>query len=496
VDEQEEFEFRLRLEKERVAKAPRNLKASNPAEYDTASPEFQERYGAEQPGIVAQVAGRALRMGGQAVAALPLAAMDAGVAVRNMLEPKPQQNLSGLITGQQPKQDQYQLPSEMWNENLNKIIPAPQDLAGKVSEIVGSAVLSSRIPVPSAAQQAPAAFQRPVSQAITTLKEAQKLGLVVPPATSNPNAVNRVLEGAAGKLTTAQAAAAKNRAALTNVAKRHIGLPEDAPLTMESIKAVRAEAGKAYEVVRQAGRINSDTEYRAALINLFSKHEGAAKDFGKLAKNQDVDDIFTSLNQKSFDADSAVDMISILRDKADDAFRAGSSQTGKAYREASKILEGAIERHLKNGGKQSAEMLKSFRDARTLIAKTYSVEKAFNQSTGYVSGTKLAQQLAKGKPLSGELRTAAKFAQAFPKAARDLNESLPGISPLDFYGAGGVAAVSGKPWYLLYPFLRQGTRSTVLSKFGQRAAIPRGIGMPSEPLAAGTANALALLGQE
>lgn len=472
-----------------------SLKTKNPAEYDTASPEFQARYGAKPPNAGVQIAGNVARMGAQGLAALPLAAADAGVAIRNMLQPKPKQNLSGLITGKQPKQDQYELPSTTWNRELSNLIPAPTGL-GALNEVLGAGVVGGRLPVPGAASQAPAAFQRPASQALATLQRSQARGYVVPPATSNPTATNKVLEGIAGKLTTAQMASAKNQSVTTNLAKQAIGLPEDAPLTLDSIKAVRAEAGKAFEAVRKAGRIPSDEQYRSALVNLTSKYKGAANDFGKLAKNQDVEDIFNSLNQKSFDADSAVDMIRILRDNADEAFRAGKGQAGKAYKEASNILESAIERHLQRGGKQSVEMLQNFRQARQLIAKTYTVERAFNPATGNVSGTKLGAQLTKGKPLSGELRAAGEFAQAFPKAAREFNESLPGISPLDFYASGGVSAMSGSPKYLLYPFLRQGTRSAILSKYGQKLAVPNGPRVPSNQFAGLTANALALLGQQ
>jgi hypothetical protein len=72
--------------------------------------------------------------------------------------------------------------------------------------------------------------------------------------------------------------------------------------------------------------------------------------------------------------------------------------------------------------------------ARTQIAKTYGVQNALNPATGTVDARKLANQLAKGKPLSGGLLDAAEFAARFPKAAQtpEMMGSLPGTSPLDF----------------------------------------------------------------
>lgn len=141
---------------ERIA----TLKAKNPAEYDSASPEFQAKYGAEPVNPAIQVIGRTARIGAQAVAGLPLLAADAGVAARNLMQPKTQQTLSGLITGQQPQQDQYELPSQTFRTALDQLIPAPQDFGGKATEVVGSAIAGARyFPNVGAARQAPSNYR-------------------------------------------------------------------------------------------------------------------------------------------------------------------------------------------------------------------------------------------------------------------------------------------------------------------------------------------------
>jgi hypothetical protein len=428
----------------------------------------------QKPRTTGQEVGRQLNLTGRAVvegaAAIPLAAADFGMGVRN------------LITG-----EGRESPSSMFSGALDKLYGARETNLEKGVGIASSALAGAKVPVPSVKAPAPASFTRPLTQSQTVLQKGQGAGYVVPPPTSNPTAVNKVLEGVAGKLTTAQQASAQNQSVTNRLAARALGLPEDQPITAEAIRQVRQTAAQGYEAVRGAGRIVADSEFAAALGKITAKYRGAAKDYPELAQS-DVDDIVTAINKPEVGADSAVDAIAILRDKADEAFSAGKGTVGKAYKDASRALENLIERNLAKAGKQGAAILKGFRDARQTIAKTYSVEKAFNQSTGNVSGTKLAQQVARNKPLSGDLRTAGQFGQAFPKAAREFNESLPGISPLDFYATGGIAGVTREPWYLVYPFIRQGTRNALLSPLGQKLATPRQGGPVSDEVAAALAS--------
>jgi hypothetical protein len=81
--------------------------------------------------------------------------------------------------------------------------------------------------------------------------------------------------------------------------------------------------------------------------------------------------------------------------------------------------------------------------------------------------------LTKGKPLSGELKEAGRFAQAFPTAAQTTERmgSLPQISPLDVGGAvitGGGAYLSGSgaetPATLAALLARPTLRAAALSK--------------------------------
>lgn len=118
------------------------------------------------------------------------------------------------------------------------------------------------------------------------------------------------------------------------------------------------------------------------------------------------------------------------------------------------------------------DAVKQFREARQLIAKTYSVESALNSQTGNVSAQKLAAQLQKGKQLSGELLTIAKAGDAFKPAMQALKESPKDLSPLDFATAGIAAAGSGgNPLAALGLVARPALRSMLLSDPAQALAM-------------------------
>lgn len=404
--------------------------------------------------------GLAARVPFEAISALPLAAADAGVAGRNLLT-----------------NENYTLPSQSYRQGLNQFLPEPTGIAEKTANFVDNVAVGGRLPVPQLGTKAGGLLGDLASKTATTfgrntikdatLAASQKLGYTVPPATANPTALNRILEGAAGKLTTAQLASAKNTAVTDQIAGKAVGLGQDSQITAGGLNAIRQEAAASgYEPLRQIGTMRGDTKLSEDLAKIASKYTGVSKDFPELSKTPLLDTI-KAVDKKSFDSGAALDAISIIREKAASSGAAGEKALAGGYKKVATAIESAIERGLERRGENGQGLLSAFRDSRQLIAKTYSVEGALNPATGSVSATRLAQQLAKGKPLSGDLKKAAEFSLAFPKASRSFNESLPGISPVDFYASGGATAASKQPWYLLYPFLRQGIRAGILSPAGQ-----------------------------
>ena len=252
-------------------------------------------------------------------------------------------------------------------------------------------------------------------------ESATESGFVIPPTMAKPTLGNRLLEGLAGKQSVAQNASARNQQVTNQLAAKEIGLPPDTTITPQLLKEIRDGAGQAYKAVaslpvKQAERAQPMFNKPASpAINPAQMVEDL-----KQARN-DAQGWFKAYNRSQSPEDLA---------------------TAKAKEALSKRLESGLESYAESLGQP--ELLQSLRDARTLIAKTYSVERALNPTTGSVDAQTLAK-LAKKGVLTGGLKSAADLATAFPKAAQPVERmgSLPQLSPLDWAAAGTMGAATG-----------------------------------------------------
>jgi hypothetical protein len=312
--------------------------------------------------------------------------------------------------------------------------------------------------------------QGPSPQMAQSIQQARDLGYVIPPTQANPSMMNRLIEGIAGKASTAQNASARNQQITNELASKSLGLPKDTPITPEIITKLRSDAGQAYTNLGLSGQVIADKSYIKALDDIAKPYVTAMQGFPD-APPSPVINLVQSLKSPSFDASSAVEKIKQLRTSADDAFRTGNTDIGRASKKAADAIENALEVHLGKTGQ--TDLLNKFKDARQLIAKTYTIEKAANTTTGTIDAKKLAAQLQKGKPLSGELKSIAQFSQAFPKASQATEGmgSLPQLSPLDYF-AGVVGGVSTGGLGAGAVLARPALRSLALSSPVQNRLIP------------------------
>ncbi len=320
-------------------------------------------------------------------------------------------------------------------------------------------------------------LNKQTDQGIVNAKEA---GYVLPPTQANPSFLNKLTEGLAGKVKTAQTASIKNQEITNGLVRKGLGLAEDAPLTPETLQQIRKQAGQSYERVRSSGTVHADPVFAETLDSIAEPYVRAAKDFPDAART-DIIDAVKAVKRDSFDASSAVDQISILRGKADQAYAGKDKPLGKAYKGIANALEEQLGRHLEDTG-APANILDDFRKSREIIAKTYTVEKHLG-ADGNVNAQGLANDL-KRKPLSGDIRTAAEFAQQFPKAAQR-PERIGGVpmSPLDHavsLASIGGAVATGQPLVALgaaAPYARPVVRNAILSgKYQGKFVNPRTYG--------------------
>lgn len=356
------------------------------------------------------------------------------------------------------------------NGGVSSALVNPEDAAG--GAVIGGALP----PVLKGMGIAGGAVRRSIlapkqsDEMVNAINSARDAGFVIPPTQANPNLANRLLEGLSGKLTTAQNASAKNKEVFDRLAAQSLGLPADVKLTPDVLMGVRKNAGEAYNAISNSGIVQPTQSYFQALDDIAKPYITAMQGFPN-AKPSPVLQLVESLKSPQFDAGAAVAKIKELRSAADDAFRTGNTDIARASKSAANELENVLETHLQQIGQP--EVLNAFRDARQLIAKTYTVEKALNKATGSIDGRKLASQLQKGKPLTGELRTAAEFASRFPKASQALEGmgSLPQTSPLDWVAGLGLAASTANPLNMLAIGARPAARATALSPLVQNRLI-------------------------
>lgn len=427
----------------------------------------------------AKLGSAAVRPLAKAVAGLPLMAADAGVGtintIKQLIAEKRFPRLNDFNPFATPPAGDYPLPSQTFNQSLDAVTLPPEGVVGKGSEFVSSALLGSRIPAPTGVQQAPAGFT-PAAQALktATLQRAQKEGYVVPPSSNNPSFMNRLLEGISGKQKLTQEAVMRNQPVTERLAATALKQNPDAPLTPEALQAIRSSAHQAgYVPVTAAGTMKTDSKFIDDLIAVTKTGQKAARSFPGLKPKTDIDDVVKSLTQEKFDAGDGIDAIAYLREQADDAFRGGEASLGRSYKAAAKAIEDVIERNLESQGENARGLLKGYRDARQLIAQTYTAGKALVDESGTSNAIKYARELMAGKPLVGDQQTIAKFGAQFGKFATVPKEIYPSISPLDVYGSAISAGVTGSAAPLMLPLTRVGLREYLLSQAGQARAIPQ-----------------------
>ena len=326
--------------------------------------------------------------------------------------------------------------------------------------------------------------------------------MVVEPSQVNPSIVNKGVESLAGGPSIKQAASHINQDVADDVARRVLDPAHpDVDLTSDLAKAVRQRAFQnGYAPVAQLGTIPTDAAYKNEIQGILAKYQGAARSFPGAA-NPDVENLVKGIDVSGFDSGDALKMIQILRDRASDAFSQGNSGLGKAAREASTAIENQIERNLQGQpalGTNAPQMLQDFRDARQLMAQSYDIEDAIREGGGSVIPSVLGRKAQAQRPLSGDLKTVADFANNFPTMTREgAKTSVPGTTVTGNAGrvvmgsllGGATAATTHSPEAatlaaaagVLLPSVRGLVRSMVLSGPYQRIMAKYPVSVQANP---------------
>lgn len=313
------------------------------------------------------------------------------------------------------------------------------DIAGgKVTDVIGSPVAGTAvntaiqslpmlispaaraIPGESAAAIAARAkvkaLDAPRAEQIAAARQA---GLKLTPQEAGSGPISRTAASIAGEPRLAKLASNKNAEVINGLIRRDLGLPEDVPLSRQTLSDIRKESGQSYEAVKNTGTVELDAKFKADLYESNKSVNVAAKELEHRADSS-FKKVHDSLAGKErLNAETIVEEVKNLRGDADAAYTRGEKQLGAAYKKAAQALDDQLERHL-DRSKDPAKILlvKQYKDARTRIAKSYAADKALNDATGNIDAAIYGKELKKGKPLTGAGRQVGEFANAFQRSTQ------------------------------------------------------------------------------
>jgi hypothetical protein len=310
-----------------------------------------------------------------------------------------------------------------------------------------------------------------LTQAQLVAERAIAEGATLPPTQVNPSFMNRLIEGISGKQQTGQIASVKNQQLINEQARKALNLAPDVEITPQVLQQFRAEKGLAYDALRSNPTYYADKQFFADL----NKETARLQNMKALDVSAELK-LLNNLKQMNFNGDELVESIKRLRDSAQSnsspLANARDKDLGRAQKFAAKQLEALAERNLTNFNQP--DVMANFKQARQDIAKSYTIEKALNATTGNVSGADLGTLARKGKIVPAELQTLANAAGAYPTAFQNVARigSVPGFSPVDLGTAAIASAAASNPALMVSAATRPTLRSVAVSPMFQRNMLP------------------------
>lgn len=298
-------------------------------------------------------------------------------------------------------------------------------------------VLAERQAV-KAGQRAAQSFQE--APRIEAAQEANRLGINLNPAASNPTLRNRLKEAMVGGEDLDKAIAESNKAQWGRIAKNELGLPETETLSPAAYAKARQAANKPYEDIKKIGNFVADEDTVTALNDLRQSEALIGGEATKGTIDKLIDSAVTRV-QGGLTGKDLLDNISNLRKDARTIYKKTDlSPEQRAVADANigiaNALEGLVEKNLAANPK----LLEQFREARTKMAKSYAYENATDMNTGILDPIKIAQLTAKDNALTGDIAAIGKIAGNFPETVSTTPRGLPAktISHLTRSGVPGA----------------------------------------------------------
>jgi hypothetical protein len=262
---------------------------------------------------------------------------------------------------------------------------------------------------------------------IEAAQAAQRIGVAIPPAISNPTKANKIVAALTGSPEARMAR--KNELQWTEAAKKDMGLTPDTTLDKTAFDKARSvpEITKPYEAVGKLNQVVPDQD----IVNKIN----ALKDEALIVSKSSYDEVSKLVDENlerlipGVSGEELLKKIQILRGAAQRTYRSEQKGIDAPSKESMAVADASMA--LANQLEDAASLyltgtqMREFQKARTSLAKIYDYERVTDSNTGRVDPTKLAA-IARQKPLTGTASDIAKVAANFPTIA----EVKPGAGPI------------------------------------------------------------------
>lgn len=296
------------------------------------------------------------------------------------------------------------------------------------------------------------------------LNEANKLGFKASPSDIGAGQIPRSLETVSGIYKTQELLSSKNQNVLSDITRDYVGLPKSSPLTADTLESLRESFYSPYEKIKNLPSAQVETTSGGLMKSATTRTGSEILNDLKIAQ-EDKNAAWKALQNPNLPNRTE------MRNEA-------NALTAKVN-----SLEAELE-NLAKANKQS-NLLDKLKEARTNIAKTWAVQNAL-VTDNVVNPKSLLKQIDKGVPISGDLKTAAKFAEAYPNVNKVISKT-PNEFTLPDVAATAYGAGAGNPIIAALGPLRAAARHTVALSPVQRRMIS---GIGNQGLIPTTVNAI------
>jgi hypothetical protein len=255
---------------------------------------------------------------------------------------------------------------------------------------------------------------------IEAAQTANRLGVAVDPAVSNPTVSNKLRTGLAGGRDVNAVLARSNEPKWTALSKEGIGLPITADLRKKATfdDAIAEVVRVPYGDIRNLGALTVD-DAAVSRITALPKTVLIGRGGMEGVTAPLINDAVAKINSGLTGA-SALENIQSLRQDARRALapeKKGNEVTKEARASADISLGIAAELEAIIESNSTTAQIAAYRTARTKAGQIYDVERATNKATGQVDPAVFAQLVRDGKPVSGIVADIGNVAANFPKIA-------------------------------------------------------------------------------